>query len=413
MKLLNFKYHNCINDNNQNEFDKIVNKIQDSDYKTDLLKFKFLKEVDDVVELENIKILSDRFKISFNNFCVIGTGGSVLGAQSLINLISGIQEKKIDFFYDIDPISFYQNLDTINLVKTGFIIISKSGSTPETMGQLGALLKRFEEKKLINLIKKNFVIITEDKKSPLTYIAKKFKISTLNHHKDIGGRFSVFSNVSLFPASLVGVNLINFRKGGKKILSDLLNNNDKKSIEGAAISILMHKMYNININVLFTYSDLLKSFGQWYRQLWSESIGKNECGTTPFHSIGTVDQHSQLQLFLDGPKDKFYTIIKTNHSDKGPIMHKAILKESGMEYLAGKKIGDLMEAEQNATSQTLINKKLPVREIFIKEINYESLGSLMMYYFLEVIFVGKILNIDIFNQPAVEEAKILTKKYLS
>jgi len=366
MELLNFKYHNCIDDKNQNEFDKLINKILDNDFKNDLSKFQFLNEVYDHIEIDQINILSDRFKNSFNYFCIIGIGGSILGAQSLIGLIPGIQEKKINFFYDIDPISFHHNLNIINLVETGFVIISKSGSTPETMGQLGALLKIFEEKKLSHLIQKNLVIITEDKDSPLTFIAKKFKISTLAHHKNIGGRFSVFSNVSLFPASLIGANLINFRKGGKKILDDLLNNRDKKSIEGAVISVLMHKIYNMNINILFTYSDSLKNFGQWYRQLWSESIGKNGQGTTPFHSIGTVDQHSQLQLFLDGPRDKFFTIIKTNHINKGPVMHEAILKESGMDYLAGKKIGDLMEAEQNATLQTLINKKLPVREIFIK-----------------------------------------------
>ena len=120
-----------------------------------------------------------------------------------------------------------------------------------------------------------------------------------------------------------------------------------------------------------------------------------------------------MQLYLDGPKDKFFTIIKTNHFDKGPIIHSSIFNQSGLNYIAGKKIGDLMEAEQNSTLQTLINNKLPVKEIFIKNINEESLGALTMHFFLEIIFAGIILDIDILDQPAVEEGKILTKKYLS
>jgi len=412
MSLLRFNYNNCLNNKNINEYKELINKIDKNSFFNEKIRtLPFLSEVNN--NIDELKKLSEKFAKKFNIFCLLGTGGSSIGSQSLIGLMPEPRIKKFNFYYDIDPVFFQKSLDCLNLKETGFIVISKSGSTPETMAQFGALIQRFDDLNLMHLVSENFIIITENKQSPLSFIAKKLKIKILNFNKQIGGRFSIFSNVALFPASIAGIDISKFKKGGKNVLEDLINKKNICPIEGAAMTILMHKLNNLNINVVFTYSESLKNFGMWYRQLWSESLGKNNLGTTPVHSVGTIDQHSQLQLYLDGPKDKFFTIIKTSHYGKGPIIHSSTLNQSGLNYIAGKRIGDLMEAEQNSTLQTLINNNLAVKEIFIKNINAESLGALTMHFFLEVICAGMILNIDILNQPAIEEGKILTKEYLS
>ncbi len=412
MSLLQFSYNNCLNDKNMNQYKGLIDKIDKNSFINEKVSnFPFLNEVDN--NIDDIIRLSEKFSKKFNNFCLLGTGGSSLGAQALIGLIPEPRNKNFNFFCDIDPIFFQKSMNSLKLNKTGFIVVSKSGSTPETMAQFGSLIQIFEDLNLMHLVSENFVIITENKQSPLSNIAKQLNIRIINFNKQIGGRFSIFSNAALFPASIAGIDIAKFKKGGKDIFEDLMNNKNINPIEGAAMTILMHQLSNININVIFTYSESLRNFGMWHRQLWSESLGKNNLGTTPIHSIGTIDQHSQLQLYLDGPKDKFFTLIRTNHFNKGPIINSSTFNQGELDYIAGKKIGDLMEAEQNSTLQTLINNKLPVKEIFIENINEESLGALTMHFFLETIFAGIILDIDILNQPAVEDSKILTKKYLS
>tara|TARA_B100000029_G_scaffold495518_1_gene560581 strand:+ start:881 stop:2128 length:1248 start_codon:yes stop_codon:yes gene_type:complete len=415
MKLDNIKYINCFNNKKfKKEYKEILQTLAPKVFNdSDLKKLKFLNQVKNQDHFNQIEKITKKFKKNFNKFCILGTGGSSLGSQAIIGMNQKNKNNNIIFLYDIDPTHFQNILNSLNVDKTAFIVISKSGKTPETLAQFGAIINKFEKLKIKSKIKKNFLVITEDKENPLKILSDKLKIKILIHHREIGGRFSVFSNVGLLPAALAGIDIKSFLLGGKKILDDFFLNKNVKPIESAIIMALMQKYFNININVLFTYSEALKNFGIWYRQLWAESLGKQGKGITPFHSMGTIDQHSQLQLFLDGPKDKFYTFIKSNHLNKGPIISPNYFSKSEMKYLSGKKIGDLMEAEQNATIKTLINKNLPIKEIFMKKIDAESLGSLMMYSFLEVICMGKIFKVNIFNQPAIEEGKKIAKKFLS
>jgi len=162
-----------------------------------------------------------------------------------------------------------------------------------------------------------------------------------------------------------------------------------------------------------TYSDGLTYFGKWYLQLWAESIGKKDRGITALHAIGTTDQHSQLQLYLDGPKDKFFTFIKSNYQKKGLKIDAEIMKEESVNYLINKTMGDLMHAEQEATIDTFKLNNFKFREILIDEINEESMGTLMAASIMETIATCVYFEVDPFDQPAVEQGKILTKKYLS
>ena len=162
-----------------------------------------------------------------------------------------------------------------------------------------------------------------------------------------------------------------------------------------------------------TYSDSLYYFGKWYLQLWAESIGKNNKGITAIHSIGTTDQHSQLQLYLEGPRDKFFTFVTTDHKNKGLTINNDIFKDQNFKYFKGKKMGDLMQAEQMATLETFNINNFKFREINLNLINEKNIGSLMTGCIIETIASCVYFEVDPFNQPAVEQGKKLTKKYLS
>ena len=162
-----------------------------------------------------------------------------------------------------------------------------------------------------------------------------------------------------------------------------------------------------------TYSDSLFYFGKWYLQLWAESLGKESKGITAIHAVGTTDQHSQLQLYLDGPRDKFFTFITTKHSNLGFKLNNKIMKDHKIEYLVNKTMGDLMQAEQQATIDTFKDNNFSFRNIHLDTIDEFSIGQLMAFSIMETVATCLYFNVDPFNQPAVEQGKILTKKYLS
>ena len=340
-------------------------------------------------------------------FVVFGTGGSNLGARALINT-SIKQSENILFFDNIDPLFFQNQVVALDIETTGFIVISKSGTTPETLSQLGCLINIANEKNILNIFYKNTMCITESKDSPLFNIAKKNNCLLLEHKNNIGGRYSVFSNVGMVPAILAGLDVKKIHQG----VISVLNQNDFIDLFKFAQIFKFCKSNNFSSNVLMTYSDGLNYFGKWYLQLWAESIGKKNRGVTAIHATGTTDQHSQLQLYLDGPKDKFFTFIKSNYKNKGLNINSQIMKAESVDYLVDKKMGDLMHAEQDATIDTFRLNNYKFREILIDIIDEESIGILMANSMIETIAACIYFDVDPFDKPAVEQGKILTKKYL-
>ena len=351
---------------------------------------------------------TESFKKNKTKFVVFGTGGSNLGARALINILVD-QPNNILFFDNIDPFFFQNQILKLDLETTGFIVISKSGSTPETLSQLGSIVNIANEKNILNSLNENMMVITEFKDSPLFNIAKKNNYLLLEHQNDIGGRYSVFSNVGMVPAIIAGLNVIKIHEGVNKVLSqnDLSNSFKFAQVFKYSIS------NNFSSNVLMTYSDGLNYFGKWYLQLWAESIGKQNRGVTALHATGTTDQHSQLQLYLDGPKDKFFTFIKSNYRNKGLTIDSQLMETESVDYLVNKKMGDLMHAEQDATIDTFKLNGFKIREIFIETIDEEGIGKLMANSIIETIAACIYFDVDPFDQPAVEQGKVLTKKYLS
>lgn len=360
-------------------------------------------KVDDLQEIIDFsKFLNDNFK----KVLVLGIGGSSLGAKTLLALK---HQDKVEILENIDADSVKFVFDNLDLENTAILTVSKSGKTIECISQTLILLKIFEDKLGKESIGKHFFFLTEDKDSPLTQLAKEFNIKTLEHHKTIGGRFSYLSNVGLIPACIAGLDIKAIRDGAKDTLEYLFNDEENFIADICAKQSELYKN-GVVANVVMPYIDRLEKLTEWYRQLWAESIGKNGFGIIPINAIGTIDQHSQLQLYMEGPRNLFFTFI-TKKNDKNALkIEKTYNKE--FDYLKNKTLDEIMSIEAESTIEVLNRRNLPIRVIEIQELNERCLSQLLMQYMLETIIVSKINGINPFGQPAVEERKILARELI-
>jgi glucose-6-phosphate isomerase len=369
------------------------------------IKEKKLAFIDVIFDAQDLKLMKNFCKkISpYKKILVLGVGGSSLGGKTLSALG---HNKKLEFLESIDPTTVKNCLAQIELKNTFFLVISKSGETIETICQTLIILDEIKKAKIKNCAAQ-FLFITESPKNSLAKIAKKIGAEITSHCDKIGGRYSCFSIVGLLPAMLAGIDVTKVRKGAKKIIENFLTQDGVVNSCATQLALYDSGFFN---NVIMPYVDNLKNFTDWYRQLWAESLGKNNFGSTPINSMGTIDQHSQLQLYLDGPKDKFFTFI----INKKPPHDFAIKDLKTCETLfGGKKLSEIVATEQETTIEVLNRKKLPIRIFAIKKIDEEVLGALMMRMFLETIIIAYAKNINPFDQPAVELRKKLAKSVLS
>src|SRR5690606_7780639 len=229
-------------------------------------------------------------------------------------------------------------------------------------------------------------------------------------------RYSVLSLVGMLPTMIGGLDAAALRAGAAEVLNQTLNAaepGDAPPAVGAALAVGFARKRGVGQMVLLHYSDILVKFGLWYRQLWAESLGKDGQGTTPVPATGAVDQHSQLQLYLAGPRDKLYTLILIDRAGTGKRVEPRFADDPALEYLAGRTMGDLMEAEQRATADTLVRNGRPVRVLRLPRLDERALGAMMMHFMLETILAARLMGVDPFDQPAVEEGKVLARNYLA
>ena len=359
---------------------------------------------------------------------LLGTGGSSLGGQTLAQLaghaVPGVDAfrngARLHFMDNLDPDSFAALLERLPLQTSRFVAISKSGGTGETLMQAIAVLSKLKAANLGPRIPDICLGLSEPSKAGkangLRDLLGQFKVPMLDHHTGVGGRFSVLTNVGLLPAAMLGLDVVAIREGAGLALAPVLSKKkaaDVPAALGAALSVALAETKGKGISVVMAYADRLERFTRWYVQLWAESLGKDGKGTTPIAALGPVDQHSQLQLFIAGPRDKLFTVITTDRAGLGPRIDKDLAKVAGEPGLGGKTIGDLVAAQGRATAETLIKNGCPVRTIHLPRIDEESLGELLMHFMLETIIAAQLLGVDAFDQPAVEEGKILAKKYLA
>ena len=336
-----------------------------------------------------------KFK-KFKTILIIGMGGSILGAKAIYDFLKHKTKKNFIFIDNLDENYLKSIKKNNNLSKSLFIIISKSGNTIETISNT-YFFKSF-------LKSKNTIILTENKNSFLRNLAKEKKFNFLEHKKFIGGRYSVLSEVGMLPAYLMGFKVENFKKNLGKFIYN------KKIILSSANLINKLKIKNAKILVFFNYVPELNNFLYWSQQLFAESLGKNKKGFIPVISNAPKDHHSLLQLYLDGPKDKVFYIVSS--SKRGNLKTKSDFFNDNVKYLRKKKYNNIKDSQKNAFLRVLKNKKIPFREINIQKFNEDTIGKLFLQFIMETIFLGKLINVNPFDQPAVEEVKVLTKKFL-
>lgn len=383
-------------------------------------KFKqmaFFANAADMSEIDDINQVAKKFKKGLADIVHIGCGGSSLGAQALVQLAGygciGSDANKpfnIHFLDNLDGLSLANLLAGLNPKTTGVVIISKSGTTLETVALASVYLDWSINHNGAKYLADSAVIITEPHKqvlNPIRQLAEQYKMPILDHHEGIGGRFSVLSNVGLFVAALFDLDLAEIKRGAISVMD-----NPKLAVAGAAYSVYFDGKGHCE-NVLWAYKDQLKLFTSWYVQLWAESLGKDGKGITPISSIGPVDQHSQQQLFLDGPKNKYVTFITLDQSGQGNMLKPNVFSGDQFDYIAGRTIGDIVTAQQRATAQTLADKAIPVRYISLTKLDEATMGALLMHFMCETIAAAELMQINAFDQPAVEQSKNLTRQYIA
>lgn len=368
-------------------------------HKGDLAPLSLVTQNEDIAHYQSA---AQQFE-NFEDIIVLGTGGSSLGGKTLYAL-SEQTTPRLHFIDNIDPHTFKKLFQTINPTTTGVLAISKSGSTIETLCQLLICLQHLKE---VNQ-QKHFMVVTEPTPNPLRKIAEEHQWKCLDHPTNVGGRYACFSVVGLLPAILAGLNPHAFRGGAQTVLEQHLKEDSPPAFEGAAMAVYLENHHKKTLSVMLPYADQLDSFALWYRQLWAESLGKQGKGSTPIRAMGTVDQHSQLQLYLDGPKDKYFTLLTPQWQGQGASIQSSVVPE-----LQGKTMGDLFAAEQRATYETLVYHKCPTRLITLETLDESSLGALMMHFMIETILTSYLINVNAFDQPAVEQGKKLAREFLT
>ena len=383
----------------------IFKNFKNSNNKIRINKLRRVLKKELVVSKLLLNSLTDKYKYSFNKkdlkkfknfkfYNLIGMGGSTLGTEAIYDFLNHKIKKKFKFYNNLQNYPFLKsNVKKLNL------IISNSGNTLETITNFNLILK--------NQNKNKNIFITENKKSYLNLLAKKLKAEVFEHKNYIGGRYSVLSEVGMLPAELMGLNERKFKR-----LNYLIKN--KKFINSLIINV--NFIYECiskgkKNSVILNYDEKSENLFKWYQQLTAESLGKKSKGIFPIISSMPKDNHSLLQLYLDGPKDNFFTFFNVKDEQSKRLEIKHLFNEFSI--LKKKNIYEIINSQKRATEFIFNKKKIPFRSFEILNRSEETLGELFCFFILETILLGRLLNNNPFDQPSVELIKVKTKKILS
>ena len=329
----------------------------------------------------------------FSNIRIIGMGGSILGTEAIHDFLKKKIKKKLTFVNNLNSNADYFKDKNINLN----LIISKSGNTLETIANANTLIKS----------KDRNIIITENKDSYLTSLARKLKAEIFEHKNYIGGRYSVLSEVGMLPAELMNLNEGKFKQFNNLIKNKIFVNNLVNNV-AATLNLIKGGKYT---SIILNYDEQSENLFKWYQQLIAESLGKKSKGLLPIVSSMPKDNHSLMQLYLDGPKKSFYTFFNVLDNRVVKINNKNIL--TSHKYLRNLTIEKIKQSQMLATEKVFTSKKIPFRSFRILKRDEKSLGELFCFFILETILLGRALNVNPFDQPSVELIKKETKKILS
>ncbi|MCX7945204.1 MAG: glucose-6-phosphate isomerase [Deltaproteobacteria bacterium] len=377
--------------------------------------------------------LAKEISAKYKNLVLVGIGGSALGPRALFkalrhpfhNLLP--YEKRgngmnLYFLENVDPDTFKATFDAINDSETAFLIITKSGSTIETMSQFllirESLMKKFGE----NGYRERTIAITDPNKGSLRNIVKYDRLCSLPIPENIGGRFSVFSPVGTFPAACCGIDIERLLKGAERMRDSILNSPtwENPALKFAQLMYIAYTSYKRNILVIMPYRDALLDTAEWFQQLWAESLGKERnnkgevvnVGMTPVRALGVIDQHSQLQLYIEGPHDKIILVIGVKEFRHTITIPKILDRFPDVSYIGNHTLNELIKLEENATLESLIDARRPVVRIEIERVDEENIGELMMFLEFATAYAGELYQINAFDQPGVEHGKKILYKAL-
>jgi len=376
----------------------------------------YTNEIADTI-IEYVDSIQDRF----DNYVHIGIGGSALGPIALFTSLQdsyyNLDQKPRMFFPDnIDPDWIHELLEHIDIKRTLFHVVSKSGGTAETAASLLHFMGFLKDQTGENFYK-HLIFTTDAYEGLLNKIAGEHPIRCFRIPTNVGGRFSVFTPLGLIPAALAGIDIRALLAGAAKMekkiwTADLMQN---PAFLYAAIHTSYMKMGK-NISVMMPYSSKLRDIADWYRQLWAESLGKRfdnaknkiEIGQTPVKALGATDQHSQVQLYVEGPNDKIITFLEVEKFKNNMHLTNHFPYITDFDYLSGQSLGSLLNTEKLATELALTQNERPNITIQMDEVNEENVGGLLFLFQAATAFAGEMLNINAFNQPGVEQGKIAT-----
>lgn len=381
----------------------------------------------DFAEIEKYaKVVRD----TCENFVVLGIGGSALGANAIFRALCHFRHNELPRekrnaprFYvedNVDPTRLNALLDVIDLTKTIFCVVSKSGNTTETLSQFFAFQKLVE-----NAVgeewREHFVVVSENNNGKLNTYAEQNGLKRFFISPKLGGRYSVLSPVGLLPASVLGLDILAMVEGAKQMYNSAQNKDIRKNapLLSATLNFLNYK-HGKSISVMIPYSESLDLIGDWYGQLWAESLGRTvtqngqeiKIGQTPIKAVGTSAQHSQFQLYLDGPSDKIVTFIGVQKFKNDIDLPSELNSLFGQNVTQNKTFADLFNIERTASTIALTSYQCPNETIMINEINENVIGKIFMFFMLKTIFIGGLMGISPYNQPAVESIKIGVKVIL-
>ena len=367
-----------------------------------------LKEIETFINSKDLEPIK--------NIVILGVGGSSLGVKAIEAMLTHSKnrnDKRLIFLENVDPIEIEKRSRDLKLSNSLFILTSKSGSTIETTSILKYLLGKFELSCSDKKIKESFIFIT-DEDSPLDLWAKTLDIKTFHIPKNVGGRFSILSPVGLVPLALLGYEIKEILNGALDLKRSFFAKKEDQILKKAIYLVANEKNYPIN--VLFSYSSSLRYFNDWFVQLWAESLGKidkngHRRGLTPIGLIGSLDQHSFLQLIIEGVKNKIVTMIKIkNFQSNLKIPDIKLPNLSKVDFINNHTFQELINAQCDATKKSIIEQDIDLDLIEIDTLNEQSVGYMIYYYELLTSLCGILLEINTYDQPGVEYGKRVLKE---
>lgn len=379
-------------------------------------------------DAEMLAALGNELATQCDDFVVIGIGGSALGALALhtscnppfYNVMTREARGGRPRMFvpdNIDPLLISNLLSTLNPARTIVNVIAKSGSTAETMANF-LVVRGWLEQALGSDWSKHIILTTDPEKGALRTLANTHKLRCLDIPPDVGGRFSVLTPVGLLPAAVEGIEIKALLNGARDMLERCAGTEWRRdpAFFNAAVHYLFDVRKNIRMNVLMPYAQSLRDIADWFRQLWAESLGKRvnrrgevvQCGLTPINALGATDQHSQVQLYVEGPVDKLFTFIHVDQFSVQTPIPQGFSNDPAFTYLAGQSLNKLLHAEEFATRAALTKAGRPNVTIALPAVNPYYIGQLLLFFELQTAYAGELYDINAFDQPGVEQGKVFT-----